>query len=596
MTRFIGFSWLCCAGLSICSFAVAGAAHAESPSAQLRRFFDEEWDWDMRESPEEATLYGDRRFDDRLSDLAPSAFVARRAHLKARLDRARRFGASGLSEAERLSLEVFIVNTEAELKLAEFPTERLAISQQGGPHRDLPTLAQVPEFRDAHQLRAYLERLAAIPRYIDQVIALLEAGRKSGWVAARAPLRDLPASIRAVRAKTPRQSVFYEPFLRFPQVAPAAELAGLSAAAEQLIATSIDAAFEKLAVYVETTYLPATRKDVGAWALPGGEAYYRAAVSTHTTTAKTPEEIHALGLAEVQRIDAEMEQLMRRAGHKGTRAEFDRMLRTDPRFYYRDGARLLAAYKDIARRIDAALPRLFGRLPRLPYGVIETPALEAPTSTTAYYRPGSVEDGRAAHFVANTYQPETRPIWEMEALTLHEAVPGHHLQIATAQELTDLPRFRREGMFTAFVEGWGLYAESLGSELGLFQDPYSKYGQLTYEMWRAVRLVVDTGIHAKRWTREQAIDYFVGHTAKSQHDIEVEIDRYIVWPGQALAYKIGELEIKRLRAYAQRELGARFDIKAFHEAVLGGGALPLYQLDRRVRAFVEAGRSGQHQR
>jgi uncharacterized protein (DUF885 family) len=567
-------------------FVTASAWSAPPPSAELRKFFDVEWDWDMSHSPEDATLMGDRRFDDRLSDLSAEAIRAGKSHLVARLEHAQSFLRRPLSDEDRLSLDVFIESTERELAFAQLPLERLAISQQDGPHRSLPTLAQVPDFRDEPALRAYVERLAAMPRYIDQVIQLLDEGRKSGWVAAREPLRDLPASIRAVRAKSERQSVFFQPLLHPAATIPQGAQAALATLAETRIRTLVDPAFERLAAYVEKVYLPAARVDPGVWALPEGAAYYAAAVRLHTTTTRTPAEIHALGLREVSRIRAEMDALMRKTGHKGTRAEFDQMLRTDRRFYHPDGAHLLAGYKEIARRIDAALPRLFARLPKLPYGVIETPALEAPTATTAYYRPGSIEDNRSANFVANTYKPETRPVWEMEALTLHEAVPGHHLQIARAQELTDLPRFRREGMFTAFVEGWALYAESLGPELGMFQDPYAKYGQLTYEMWRAVRLVVDTGMHSMKWTRQQAIGFFVANTAKSQHDIEVEIDRYIVWPGQALAYKVGELEIKRLRAEAQKALGPRFDLKAFHEVVLGAGALPLRLLERRVRAYI----------
>jgi uncharacterized protein (DUF885 family) len=305
-----------------------------------------------------------------------------------------------------------------------------------------------------------------------------------------------------------------------------------------------------------------------------------------TTTSRTPREIHDLGLSEVKRIRAEMDSVMRSTGFKGDFATFTAMLRTDPQFFYTDSATLVRAYRDIAKRIDPELPRLFGRLPRLTYGVATIPSYAAPSQTTAYYSPGSPESRRPGRFFVNTYKLETRPTWEMEALTAHEAVPGHHLQIAISQELTDIPQFRRYGGYTAFVEGWGLYAESLGPDIGLYEDPYSKFGQLTYEIWRAIRLVIDTGIHSFGWTRQQAIDYFVANSAKTQNDITQEVDRYIVWPGQALAYKSGELEIKSLRAFAERELGQSFDIRTFHDQVLSQGALPLDILDTRIRAWV----------
>jgi uncharacterized protein (DUF885 family) len=311
-------------------------------------------------------------------------------------------------------------------------------------------------------------------------------------------------------------------------------------------------------------------------------------VRAQTTTDWSPERIHQLGLAEVARIRAEMLTLMQKTGYKGDLGSFFEMLRTDKRFFFGDKRELLEAYRDIAKRIDPELPRLFRTLPRLPYGVWPTPAYSEKTAPTAYYTPGAPELGRPGRFWANTYDLRSRPKWEMEALTLHEAVPGHHLQIARAQELGDVAEFRKWEGFTAFVEGWGLYAESLGGELGLYQDPYSKFGQLTYEMWRAIRLVVDTGMHAKGWSRAQAIQFFVDNSSKTRHDIEVEIDRYIAWPGQALAYKIGELKLKELRAWAQQELGDKFSIRDFHDEILGAGALPLDVLDGRVRRWVAA--------
>ena len=309
-----------------------------------------------------------------------------------------------------------------------------------------------------------------------------------------------------------------------------------------------------------------------------------------TTTAMSAEQIHEIGLAEVKRLRAEMDVVIESTGFEGGFEAFLQFIRTDPRFYHTSADDLMREYRDIAKRADPQLTRLFGTLPRTPYGVIEVPDYAAPSQTTAYYQPGSLEAGRPGYFFANTYALETRPRWEMEALTLHEAVPGHHLQIAIQQELQNLPWFRQTPIYTAYIEGWGLYSESLGEEMGFYRDPYSKFGQLTYEMWRAIRLVVDTGMHQLGWSRQQAIDYFKANAGKSEHDIVVEIDRYIVWPGQALAYKIGELKIKELRAHAEQALGDRFDIRAFHDEVLGKGAVPLNVLEANIKAWVEAQR------
>jgi len=323
-------------------------------------------------------------------------------------------------------------------------------------------------------------------------------------------------------------------------------------------------------------------------ALPDGAAWYALRVRQYTTTSLTPAAIHQLGLSEVKRIRAQMDSVIASTGFTGSFAEFSRFLRTDPRFFFTDSASLVQGYRDIAKRVDPGLIRLFGRLPRLPYGVTTIPSYTARSQTTAYYQPGSPDAGRPGWYYVNTYDLKSRPKWEMEALSLHEAVPGHHLQIALSQEMTAVPEFRRYGGYTAFVEGWGLYAESLGPELGLYEDPYFKFGQLTYEMWRAVRLVIDTGIHSMGWSRQQAIDFFKENAPKAEQDITVEVDRYIVWPGQALAYKIGQLKIRELRDSAASALGSKFDVRAFHDAVLENGALPLDLLEARIREWVAA--------
>jgi uncharacterized protein (DUF885 family) len=356
--------------------------------------------------------------------------------------------------------------------------------------------------------------------------------------------------------------------------------------AKQIYMSGILPALQKLHDYVTLTYLPACRESIAATALPNGAAAYAFHVRWQTTTNLTPQQIHEIGLAEVKRIRAEMDKVIASTGFRGSFHDFTEFLRTDPSFYYDKPDDLVNGYRIIAKKIDPELAHLFGELPRLPYGVCVIPEFKAPSQTTAYYQPGAPRAGRPGCYFVNTYNLHARPKWEMEALTLHEAVPGHHLQISLAQELENVPEFRKHVGYSAFVEGWALYSESLGEDAGLYKDPYSKFGQLSYEMWRAVRLVVDTGMHSMGWTRDQAIQFFKDNTGKTDQDITVEVDRYIVWPGQALAYKIGQLKIRELRTEAEKKLGAKFDVRKFHDAVLENGALPLNVLETRIKQWM----------
>jgi uncharacterized protein (DUF885 family) len=376
------------------------------------------------------------------------------------------------------------------------------------------------------------------------------------------------------------------PFLSFPASIDAPTQERLRASATRAYADRVAPAYRRLLEYLEKSYLPRTRETIAARDLPDGEAWYAFSIRQMTTTRLGAEEIHRIGLSEVRRIRAEMDGVIARTDFDGTFQQFVGFLRTDERFFFERAEDLLMAYRDICKRVDPELPKLFATLPRLPYGVVPVPSYAEKSQTTAYYEPGSPSAGRPGRFFANTYDLRARPKWEMEALALHEAVPGHHLQIALAQELPEMPDFRRHGFYTAYIEGWGLYAESLGAEMAFYEDPYAKFGQLTYEMWRAIRLVVDTGMHALGWSRQKAIDFFTENAGKAEHDIVVEVDRYIVWPAQALAYKIGELKIKELRARASAALGARFDLRRFHDEVLGAGALPLDVLEARLDAWI----------
>ncbi|HEX8309765.1 MAG TPA: DUF885 domain-containing protein, partial [Chthoniobacteraceae bacterium] len=415
----------------------------------------------------------------------------------------------------------------------------------------------------------------------------LERGRASGVTPARITLRDVPEQIRNVTPRKAEESPLLQPFVRIPESIASEDRERLSAEAQSLYQSKLLPAFQKLHDYVERDYLPAARESI-AWSdLPQGAEWYAHNVRYHTTTELTPQQIHEIGVREVARIRGEMDVVIKEADFKGSFDEFIKFLRTDEQFYFERDEDLLKAYRDICKRIDPELGRLFGKLPRLPYGVRPVPPHAQKSQTTAYYERGSTRTGRAGYFYANTHNLDARPSWEMEALTLHEAVPGHHLQIALAQELEDVPEWRKNDSYTAYVEGWGLYAESLGEELGLYGDPYQKFGKLTYEMWRACRLVVDTGMHALGWSRDRAIDFMREYSGKTEHNIIVEVDRYIGWPGQALAYKIGELKIKELRQRATARLGGKFDIRAYHDLILGQGAVPLDVLEKIVDGWIE---------
>ncbi len=555
--------------------------------ASLHALQDEYWEWRLREFPEGATWLGDERYRDRLTDLSAAAIERRRGEVRAFLARARAVDAKALAGQDALSQTLLVRELALEVEGQRFPTEVLALDQLDGPHLGFPQLAAATPFRQAADYRNYLARLRAYPRYLEQVTALLRRGIGTGWVQPPGPLRSVPDQIAGQILSDPTQSPLYAPFDRMPATVDGAERSALRAEGRAAIGEAVMPALAAFRDFVRDVYLPAGRERIGAAALPEGRAYYANRIRHYTTTALDADSIHRIGLREVARIRRAMDSVIAGTGFTGSFAEFLTFLRTDPRFYYTDPEDLLRGYRDLSKRADAALPALFAELPRTPYGVRPFPDYEAPSQTTARYYPGAEDGSRAGYYMVNLYRLDTRPIYEMEALTLHEAVPGHHLQIARAQELAGIPAFRRNAGYTAYVEGWALYAERLGEAMGFYTDPYSRFGQLTYEMWRACRLVVDTGIHQLGWTRQQAIDYMAANTAKSEHDIAVEVDRYIVWPGQALAYKLGELAIRDLRARAEAALGARFDLRRFHNAVLDNGPLPLDVLEGEVLRWVE---------
>ena len=557
-------------------------------STRLHELFRVNWEYTMTEYPEFATDVGYPGQNARWTDNSLAAIARRKRELREPLAAVNSIGRERLGTADRLNYDLFKRGVEEQIAASRFPDEDLAVTQLGGVQQDVGQLlgrmpaARVSDYEDI------LARLTAVPALVDQTLALLAQGLPAGVTPPRITLRDVPQQITELIPDNALASPLLRPFTEFPAAIPSAERARLAAAAVAAYTQGVAPAYRKLRDYLAGTYIPRARESVAMSALPDGAAWYELRVRQFTTTALTPQQIHELGLAEVRRIRAAMDSVIASTGFTGTRAEFAQFLRTDARFFYADSASLVQGYRDIAKRIDPGLIRLFGRLPRLPYGVTTIPSYTARSQTTAYYQPGSPDAGRPGWFYVNTYDLKSRPKWEMEALALHESVPGHHLQIALSQEMTGVPEFRRYGGYTAFVEGWGLYAEGLGPELGLYEDPYSKFGQLTYEMWRAVRLVIDTGIHALGWSRERAIQFFKDNAPKAEQDITVEVDRYIVWPGQALAYKIGQLKLRELRDSAALALGSGFDVRAFHDEVLRNGALPLDLLERDVRDWMAA--------
>jgi len=554
-------------------------------SVQLHQLFTQRWEYTMREYPEFATSVGYPGQNARWTDYSLEAIARRKRELNDPLNVLRTIDRAKLGPTDQLNYDLFRRNLTDDIEESRFPGELMAMTQLDGVQQDVPsTIAKMP----AGTVRDYediLARLRAVPVLVNQTIVLLQRGLASGITPPRITLRDVPSQAQDLVVDDPLTSPLLSAFTHFP-AGVVADQQRLRVAALAAYRDSVAPAFRKLSTFLRDEYVPGARSTTGIRDLPNGMAWYQVRARASTTTDLTPEQIHAIGLAEVKRIRGAMDSVIAASGFKGSFAEFVQFLRTDPRFYWTSADDLIHASRELMKRIDPQLTKLFGTLPRLPYGVAPIPSYSERSQTTAYYQPGSPLAHRAGTYFVNTYNLPARPKWEMEALSLHEAVPGHHLQIALAQELEGVPEFRRFGGYTAFVEGWGLYSESLGEELGLYTDPYSRFGQLTYEMWRAIRLVIDTGIHTMGWTREQAIDYFKANTAKTEHDITVEVDRYIVWPGQALAYKIGELKIKELRAYAARTLGDRFDVRAFHDHVLGAGAVPLDVLDARIHAWV----------
>ncbi len=587
MTRFSRMlcAWSLLVLVGCAQTAPSGAA--DNQARKLHALFETTWEEGARDFPEWATYRGDHRYGDRLADMSAQAIAARDEQLKQRLAQARAIDRSALNSTDRVSLDMFIDNLQRQLDVVAFPGWRtMSLRALGGPHTQFADLLAASPTSTRAQMEQMLARLAAYPLRVDQEMAQLRVGLQSGWVSSKDVLQRVLAQIDGQLPADMAASPYYQPLTRMSRDIPATEQAELQQRARELITTRVNPAMQKLRAFVADEVLPTAPNDGALLRQPDGQRVYAMLVRHRTTTGLSPEQIHALGQRELARIRGEMQAVQRELKFEGSFAQFVQHLNTDLKYFHKSPEDLLAGYREIGKRLDAELPKLFAELPRMPYGVSPMPP-HMGSNRAEYYNGPALDGSRAGIFFANLLAYKRRPTWGMETLVAHEAMPGHHLQIARSMEQKDLPSFRRSGFgYTAYTEGWALYAETLGFELGLYQQPESRFGHLQWQAFRAARLVADTGIHAKGWSRQQAIDFMVDQTGVDRGFVEGEVDRYTSEPAQALAYMIGKLKFDELRDRAKQQLGVKFDIRKFHNAVLDQGALPLSALDAVLDEWV----------
>ncbi len=565
---------------------------APSPEEELEAIFEESWQFQLRESPLFATAVGVHEYDDRLPSMTLEDIQRRALYWQQVEARLGALEAQPLSDEALLNLGIFSQQVQDRIESHRFHEFLIPITAESGFHTRFARLPERIPLATTEDYENYLARLEAYAIYTDQNIELMREGIANGFVLPRVTLDGYDSTIRPHIVDRAQESVFWVPFDNFPVSVAEADRERLREAGLEAIRDTVVPAYRRLLDFMLGEYIPACRATVGASELPDGDAYYAFLVRHHTTLDVTPEEVHSIGLAEVERIRGEMLAIIDALGFEGDLAEFLDFLRTDPQFFVDSPRELLEEASYIAKKMDGKLPSLFKTLPRLPYGIEPVPEHIAPKYTAGRYIGAPLGSTKAGYYWVNTYALESRPLWALPALTLHEAVPGHHLQNALRQELTELPNFRRFSGVNAYGEGWALYSEWLGVEAGIYESPYENFGRLTYEMWRACRLVVDTGLHAMGWSRRQAMDFMAANTALSQHEITTETDRYISSPGQALAYKMGQIRIMELRRRAEEELGTAFDVRELHDVILRSGPVPLTVLEKRVDAFIERARTG----
>lgn len=580
------------AAAALLGASLAGSALAQTPGQALAQLFEDERAFVWRENPIAATRNGVHDYDDRLGSVTPADQARRDREVRSFLDRLRAIDRGALSYQEQISYDLFEFTLVQDLEFEPYDTWRLPLNSDSGFYSGVLLLADTNAPRTVRDYENYIARLNDVPRYFGEHTENMRQGMRDGFTLPAAITPGVAAVIEGFAFERPEDTPMWTPFESFTDAVPEAERERLAGAGRRAIAESVIPAFDAFRVFFVEEYAPRARSTIAATRLPNGRAYYADLVRYFTTLPDaTPREIHRTGLAEVARIRAEMEAIIEEVGFEGSFAEFLEFLRTDPQFYATTPEQLLHHAAWITREIDREMPNYFGRIPRTPYTVQPVPAAFAPNYTAGRYNSGRL--GAAGTYWVNTYALETRTLYTLPALTAHEAAPGHHTQGALARELEGLPRFRQSFYPHAFGEGWGLYAERLAGEMGIYHTPYERFGQLTYEMWRACRLVVDTGMHSMGWSRQRALDYLESNTALSTHEIRTEIDRYIAWPGQALAYKIGELKIIELRERAESALGERFDIRDFHDAVLANGGVTLPVLEQQIDAYIASARAAE---
>ncbi|NJO13268.1 MAG: DUF885 domain-containing protein [Gammaproteobacteria bacterium] len=578
---------------TLLSTAATAATPAATPNAterELNELVDRYFEEILPLNPVFASQIGDYRFNDRFANsIGPEHLAASLALDRRYLQAVDRLDAAKLSPGARITYDVFKAGRERDIRGAGFPNELLPIDQFSNPATDFAVMGSgsgAHPFGKREDYETFLKRIDGFIVYLDQAITNMRAGIKAGVVQPRAVMVKVVPQLESLLVSDPEQSVFWEPLKNFPDSVTVAERTRLEGQYREAISKWLMPAYQRLLDFTRTEYLPAARDTVGWSALPRGPEWYAYFVAAYTTTDMKPEEIHQLGLKEVARIEGEMNAVREQVGFKGDLKAFFEYLKTDPKFYFKTPQELVDGYTALKTRIDALLPKMFNDFPKAPYEVRAVEPFRAQSSAGAFYESPSEDGKRPGIFYVNTYDLKAQPKFGMETLSLHEAAPGHHFQIAIQQELEDIPRFRRFDGYTAYAEGWALYAESIGKELGLFTDPYQYYGRLSDEMLRAMRLVVDTGLHAKGWSREQAIDYMLEHSSMAENDVIAEVERYIVIPGQALGYKIGQLRISAMRRKAEAQLGPRFDVKEFHSQVLRDGSLPMSVLEQKIDRWV----------
>ena len=551
---------------------------------KFNSFLDENWQDTMEKSPLFASLLGDKRYDDKISSNSIDDFIAESEYERYVLDVLNEINPNNLSEENQLNYRLLKSDYEINLEGRKYPQYYMRLNQRGGV-QDYYLYGNRLNFVDLQSYKNWFERVKGYTQNVRNSLEINREGLELGYTQPKLVTRGVSAQIGAMLERDLEDHPYYKIFKSVGEVASAQEAEELQNEVKDFIQNVLNPTYQELYDFLVNEYLPKSRDSIGISDVPNGKEWYEYLARYHTTTDLTPDEIHEIGLREVAKIRAEMEGIIEQVGWDGDFNSFLQYLRTDPRFYFETGEELLQAYRAMSKEIDAYMPTLFNKLPRAPYGVIPIPMESAPFTTTAYYNAPS--EGRPGYYYANLYMPEVRPKYEIPVLSVHEAVPGHHHQISLAQEMENVPNFRKYLSITAFVEGWGLYSEQLGESMGIYDDPYDKFGQLTYDMWRAVRLVVDTGMHYKGWSRDDAVNLFLENTAKTEQDINNEVDRYIAWPGQALAYKIGQLKIMELRDKSKEALGEDFDIKDFHDHILSFGSIPLSILEEKVDEFIE---------